>query len=258
MFRQYPKFRNSVSIGLSDLVIEILYFHQATTGTCCLRRCTGCAWAACCTPASSTATTASRRRSSDTCGAWWPPARPCPPSGVSWSQVRVYFLLTSPRPQAVKAHPFLLFRRPRGRQTLCSPTAPTQISRYRYLRVSLVPAATPQRDNNIENSAVTQQPCSTSIKCISCPGYINSSYSKTGYWFSILSVILATSILSLDNIEVHIYIILGDNLHIRKAKITIKSLLQLAFMIVCLLCRPVYTEYPASKDLYKSYAFVGH
>ena len=32
-------------------------------------------------------------------------------------------------------------------------------------------------------------------------GYINSSYSKTGYWFSILSVLLATSILSLVNIE---------------------------------------------------------
>ena len=34
------------------------------------------------------------------------------------------------------------------------------------------------------------------------PGYINSTYSKTGYWFSILSVILATLIMSLINIEV--------------------------------------------------------
>ena len=33
-------------------------------------------------------------------------------------------------------------------------------------------------------------------------GYINSSYSKTGYWFSILSVVLATLIMSLINIEV--------------------------------------------------------
>ena len=33
-------------------------------------------------------------------------------------------------------------------------------------------------------------------------GYINSTYSKTGYWFSILSVILATLIMSLINIEV--------------------------------------------------------
>ena len=32
-------------------------------------------------------------------------------------------------------------------------------------------------------------------------GYINSTYSKTGYWFSILSVLLGTSILSLVNIE---------------------------------------------------------
>ena len=32
-------------------------------------------------------------------------------------------------------------------------------------------------------------------------GYINSTYSKTGYWFSILSVLLATCILSLVNIE---------------------------------------------------------
>ena len=33
-------------------------------------------------------------------------------------------------------------------------------------------------------------------------GYINSTYSKTGYWFSILSVVLATLIMSLINIEV--------------------------------------------------------
>ena len=32
-------------------------------------------------------------------------------------------------------------------------------------------------------------------------GYINSTYSKTGYWFSILSVLLGASILSLVNIE---------------------------------------------------------
>lgn len=38
------------------------------------------------------------------------------------------------------------------------------------------------------------------LKTIS--GYINTSMSKTGYWFSILSVVLSTSILSLINIEV--------------------------------------------------------
>ena len=32
-------------------------------------------------------------------------------------------------------------------------------------------------------------------------GYINSTYSKTGYWFSILSVLLGASILSLVNME---------------------------------------------------------
>ena len=36
---------------------------------------------------------------------------------------------------------------------------------------------------------------------LSLSGYINSTYSKTGYWFSILSVLLATCILSLVNIE---------------------------------------------------------
>ena len=37
--------------------------------------------------------------------------------------------------------------------------------------------------------------------CVLLSGYINSTYSKTGYWFSILSVLLATCILSLVNIE---------------------------------------------------------
>ena len=37
--------------------------------------------------------------------------------------------------------------------------------------------------------------------CFLLSGYINSTYSKTGYWFSILSVLLGSSILSLVNME---------------------------------------------------------
>ena len=42
------------------------------------------------------------------------------------------------------------------------------------------------------------------IRSCNVAGYINTSHSKTGYWFSILSTILSTCILSLIELEASI------------------------------------------------------